>query len=391
MTAILTRLLGRLPIGWLQLLHNKARLAAAVAGIAFANILVFVQLGIMFALNTTVLLPYTLLDADIIISSADASTLTDGSNVPRQRGLEALSVPGVESALSLFIGNVDWTRDDGNTTNLQVLALDPSQGEFVNPEIRNDIANLLLIDTVLMDRKTRGADKQRLSRISPDNPLVFEARGRTLTAPGKISIGGGFSSDGYVLASDQTFLRLFNNRTAGAPNHILVKAAAGFDVDGIVGQLRELLPDSKVQVRRIMDAANADQRYQTTERPTGLIFGFGVVMGIIVGLVIVYQLLSTDVADHLREYATFKAMGYSQSFFMGIIFEEAMILAVLGFVPGFIIASVLYLGLNTVTGLPIMMDTARPIAIFLGTVASCSISGAIATRRLARADPAELF
>ncbi len=391
MTAILTRLFGRLPIGWLQLLHNKARLAAAVAGIAFANILVFVQLGIMFALNTTVLLPYTLLQADIIISAADSSTLTDGGHVPRQRGLEALSVPGVARVLPLFIGNVDWTRDDGNTTSLQVLALDPSQGGFVIPEIRSDIANLLLIDTVLMDRKTRGADTQRLSQISPGNPLVFEARGRTLTAPGTISIGGGFSSDGYVLASDQTFLRLFNDRTSGAPDHILVKAAAGGDVDRTVERLRELLPDATVKVRSLKDAADADQRYQTTERPTGLVFGFGVVMGIIVGLVIVYQLLSTDVADHLKEYATFKAMGYSQSFFMGIIFEEALILAVLGFVPGFIIASVLYQGLNSVTGLPIMMDAARPIAVFLGTIASCAISGAIATRRLARADPAELF
>lgn len=391
MTAVLARLLGRLPIGWLQLLHNKTRLAAAVAGIAFANILVFVQLGIMFALNTTILLPYTLFDAEIIISSADANTLTDGSNVPRQRSFEAMSIPGVASTLPLFIGNVDWTRDDGNVTNLQVLAVDPSNGAYVTPEIRNKIANLRLIDTALIDRKTRGADTGRLSLISPDEPLIFETRGRTLTVPGTITIGGGFTSDGYLMTSDQTFLRLFSSRIAGAPNHILLKTKPGFDVDTIVEELRVLLPEDKVKVRTMADAAKADQRYQTTERPTGLIFGFGVVMGVIVGLVIVYQLLSTDVADHLKEYATFKAMGYGQSFFMGIIFEEALILAIFGFVPGFIIASILYQLLNSATGLPVMMDAARPIAVFLGTIASCSISGAIATRRLASADPADLF
>lgn len=391
MTAILARLLGRLPIGWLQLLHNKTRLAAAVAGIAFANILVFVQLGVMFALNTTILLPYTLFDADIIISAADANTLTDGSNVPRQRSFEAMSVPGVASALPLFVGNVDWTRDDGNVTNLQVLALDPSQGAYVIPEIRNKIANLLLIDTALIDRMTRGADTDRLALISPDNPLIFETRGRTLTVPGTISIGGGFSSDGYMVTSDQTFLRLFGSRITGAPNHILLKTEPGFDVDTVIEELRLLLPDDKVKVRSLADAAKADQVYQTTERPTGLIFGFGVVMGVIVGLVIVYQLLSTDVADHLKEYATFKAMGYGQSFFMGIIFEEALILAIFGFVPGLIISSILYQLLNSATGLPVMMDMARPIAVFLGTIASCSISGAIATRRLASADPADLF
>ena len=129
----------------------------------------------------------------------------------------------------------------------------------------------------------------------------------------------------------------------------------------------------------------------STERPTGIIFGFGVFMGILVGLVIVYQVLSTDVADHLREYATFKAMGYGQPFFLGIVFEEAIILAVFGFIPGFIVSMGLYAGLVSVTGLPVAMDAGRAILVFLGTLAACSLSGAIATRRLANADPADLF
>jgi putative ABC transport system permease protein len=137
-------------------------------------------------------------------------------------------------------------------------------------------------------------------------------------------------------------------------------------------------------------AAN-DLAYMSTERPTGIIFGFGVFMGILVGLVIVYQVLSTDVADHLREYATFKAMGYGQPFFLGIVFEEAIILAVFGFIPGFIISMGLYFGLVSVTGLPVAMTASRAILVFLGTLTACSVSGAIATRRLAHADPADLF
>ena len=77
-----------------------------------------------------------------------------------------------------------------------------------------------------------------------------------------------------------------------------------------------------------------DLRYQQTRRPTGIIFGFGVLIGVLVGLVIVYQVLSTDVADHLREYATFKAMGYGPGFFLGVVFEEALILGIMGFMPG---------------------------------------------------------
>ena len=100
---------------------------------------------------------------------------------------------------------------------------------------------------------------------------------------------------------------------------------------------------------------------------------------------------SPDVADHLKEYATFKAMGYPHPFFLGIVFEEAVILAVLGFVPGVAIATGIYAGMAAATGLPVGMTVGRAAAVMVGTVAACAISGALATRRLRSADPAELF
>jgi putative ABC transport system permease protein len=123
----------------------------------------------------------------------------------------------------------------------------------------------------------------------------------------------------------------------------------------------------------------------------GVIFGLGVVIGTLVGLVVVYQVLATDVADHLREYATFKAMGYPHRFFLGLVLEEAIILAVLGFVPGFLLAFGIYTGMAAKTGLPVEMTPLRATAVFLGTVLACALSGAIATQRLRGADPAELF
>ncbi len=139
------------------------------------------------------------------------------------------------------------------------------------------------------------------------------------------------------------------------------------------------------------DAQAADLSYQTTQRPTGVIFGFGVAMGILVGLVIVYQVLSTDVADHLREYATFKAMGYPHRFFLGIVFEEAVILGAIGFVPGLILSLGIYAAMAQATGLPVTMTADRAAMIFVGTVLACAASGALATRRLRAADPADLF
>ena len=391
MSRLLTYLFGRLPIGWLQLSHNKARLVAAVSGVSFATLLVFMQLGIMGALNSSTVAPYGLLSADIVISSEEGNTLTDAGEIARARMFQALGVPGVADATPLYIGNLPFTLDNGSTVSLLSFGFDVSQPEFVSPSIAASFASLTIENTVILDRDTRGMPASVIDALMAGGRYEFEANGNTLVAVGTMNIGGGFLADGMLAMSDQTFLRSFPARTSSAPNHILLNVDDGVSVDTVVERLREALPSANVKVLAADASAQADLDFMSSERPTGIIFGFGVFMGILVGLVIVYQVLSTDVADHLGEYATFKAMGYGQPFFLGIVFEEAIVLAVFGFIPGLIVSIGLYAGLRAVTGLPVEMDASRAILVFLGTLTACTISGAIATRRLAAADPADLF
>ncbi len=391
MTRLMTLLTGRLPIGWLQLAHSRTRLTAALAGVAFANILVFVQLGILGSLNDSTIAPYGLFEADIMISSVDANTLLDGSNVARVRLFQALAVPGVSDAAPLYIQNVEWSRPDGGTSTLQTVGLEPEAAAFIPSRLADVIPQLILPNTILLDSGTRGLAREALEGVTPSTPYRLELSGQTISAIGTVRIGGGFTADGSIYASDQTFLNLFQNRSSAAPNHILVNVDEGLDPDVVVARLQEALPTDVVKIGTKDDTAAADLAYQTTERPTGIIFGFGVIIGIIVGIVIVYQVLSTDVADHLREYATFKAMGYAQRFFLGIVLEEAVILAVLGFIPGVLISWGLYTGMAAATGLPLEMGIGRALSVLVGTILACVLSGVIATRRLAAADPADLF
>jgi putative ABC transport system permease protein len=391
MTVLLARILGRMPIGWLQLTHSRTRMVAALAGVAFANVLVFVQLGIMGALNGTVGMTYAPVRGDILISSIDANTLTDGSPVPRRVLFQALADPEVAAAAPFYLAKVDWTREDGSTASLNVYALPVEARRFAGPVVADELPGLALADSALIDQRTRGVDRQALAAVSPEAPLRFEANGRTITAVGSFSQGGGFSADGAMVVSDQTFLRLFPQRIAGTPTHVLVDVVPGADVAAVAARLDARLAAEGVQVRGMAAAQAADLSYQTTQRPTGVIFGFGVAMGVLVGLVIVYQVLSTDVADHLREYATFKAMGYPHRFFLGIVFEEAVILGSIGFLPGLALSFGIYAAMAQATGLPVEMTPLRALLVFVGTVAACAASGALATRRLRAADPAELF
>src|SRR4028119_831568 len=139
MTMLLERVLGRLPIGWLQLTHNRGRLAAALAGVAFANILIFMQLGFLGALIESIGRPYLAMDADVIVSASDMNTLADGSPLPRQRMFEALSVPGIASATPLYLGKIDWKQPDGTVRTLDVLGVDPGARTFRPPDLHAEI------------------------------------------------------------------------------------------------------------------------------------------------------------------------------------------------------------------------------------------------------------
>tara|TARA_R110002073_G_scaffold131391_1_gene278136 strand:- start:953 stop:1876 length:924 start_codon:yes stop_codon:yes gene_type:complete len=305
---------------------------------------------------------------------------------------QALGVPGVAQATALLLGKIDWKQPDGTERALNVFGIDPTANVFRSDDINKRQADLMLSDTALIDHKTRNVLPADLfDRIDSGHPYEFETKGRRITVYGTFGIGGGFGADGHLIVSDQTFLKLFPQRVAGAPNFILVRVDSGVVIADILPKLRAVLPASDTQVRTIAQAVQKDQNFQTTQKPVGVVFGFGIIIGTLVGVIIVYQVLSSDVADHLREYATFKAIGYGPWFFIGIVFEEALILALFGFVPSVLISMGLYKLVEIGTGLPIYMTAARPIYILIGTIAMCTISGAIATRRLVRADPADLF
>lgn len=390
MSRLLQTLFGRLPIGWLQLTHNRTRFAAALAGVAFANVLVFVQLGIMNSMGAATLRPYAFFQPDVMISAGDANSLTDGGNVARQWLLQAMADPDVTDGMGLFIANVPWDRGDKDIS-LTTFGIDPVKPAFLASDIADDLTLLQVQDAAILDRLARGLAKDQAAAIRPQSPLSFETQGRTVTAYSTFAGGGGFGGDGYMLVSDQTFLSLFPARSSTAPDHILLTLRPGAQADAVIARLKTLISDTSLRIRTYDQAAQEDLRYQQTKRPTGIIFGFGVLIGVLVGLVIVYQVLSTDVADHLREYATFKAMGYGPSFFLGVVFEEALVLGILGFVPGLIVGTTILTLMGKITTLPLAMTPSMALSVFLGTIVFSALSGAIATRRLAAADPADLF
>jgi putative ABC transport system permease protein len=202
-------------------------------------------------------------------------------------------------------------------------------------------------------------------------------------------MGASFGADGNILTSDTNFIRL-TNRDKGLIDVGVIRLTPGSDAKVTAKKLMEILPkDVKVFTKE--EFINFELKYWQEGTSIGFIFTLGTVMGFIVGIVIVYQILYTDVADHLSEYATLKAMGYTDWYLLAVVFQEAIILSIVGFLPGTLAAVGLYTMTRNATSLPLLMTVARAATVLALTVIMCLVSGAIAVRKLRAADPADMF
>ena len=242
----------------------------------------------------------------------------------------------------------------------------------------------------MFDRLTRGDYAHVIAQAEQGQKVKTEIDRRTIQVAGLFSLGASFATDGTLITSQENFLRFFPAQGAGQVTLGLVKVKPGADVSKVLAQIKAILPPDAIAATK-QDYVDFEQAYWQQTTPIGIVFTFGTVMAFVVGTVIVFQILSTDVNDHMGEYATFKAMGYRDRYLLLIVLEEAIILAMLGFIPGLGLALGQYALIRNVAALPISMTFARLAFVFFLTLVMCTASGMIATRRLQSADPADIF
>lgn len=388
---LIQQLRRRTPLGWLQLSHEKSRLLVALSGIAFADVLMFMQMGFQTALYDSNTRLHRSLQADILLTSPQARSMQNMPTFSRRRLYQAMDIPGVNSAEAMYVNNIIWKNPQTHRqTSVQVIGFNPDQPVFDLPEVNRQLQSIKLPDTVLFDRNARGDYQQAIAKINQGEKVTTEIEGRTITISGLYTVGASFGSDGSLITSDQNFLRLFSRRPASNISLGLLKVKPGYDPKKVAKALQAYLRDD-VRVMTHPEFIEFENNFWRTNSPIGFIFSLGVSMGFAVGVILVYQVLSTDVNAHVREYATFKALGYRNYYFLSVVFEQALILGALGFIPGVAVSLGLYQMTRTATNLPMYMTAARALQVLVLTIIMCSISGAIATRKLRSADPADMF
>ena len=414
-------MLFAIPLAWLQLKRERMRLFIAIAGIGFAVFLMFVQLGFRDALFNSAIRLHENVNGDIMLISTRSNSLISIQSFPQRRLYGVLGAEGVDKISPIYVGFGLWKNPfweglpKSQTRQIMVLGIDPNDDVLGVSGFDTNARRLIrLKDQIFFDRKSRaefGPIPDKFSELGKKNELITtEIADRKVQIAGLFELGASFGADGNTITSESNFLRIFTRRDKGDINIGVIKLKQGADLyktleavkkalpgkynvnpiltpneareDFVVGEMRVLSKKSFIEVER---------KYWQNSTAIGFIFTLGTVIGFVVGIVIVYQILYTDVTDHLAEYATLKAMGYKNRYLLKIVFQEAMILSIMGYIPGCILASFMYTGTRNATALPLAMTTERSILVLFLAITMCLVSGAIAVRKVQDADPADIF
>lgn len=384
-------MIAKIPLSWLQLTKEKIRLLIAIAGIGFADILMFMQFGFKDALLKSSIILHENLRGDIFLVSTQSTALIAMKSFSQRRLYQALAFEGVESITPVYIGLGLWKNPETRATrSIMVVGFDPDENIFYLPGVQQNKHLLKTSDKVLFDAASRPEFGPVRELFEEEKIVETEIESRRIQVKGFFELGASFGADGNVVTSDLNFLRIFDNRSAGLIDIGVIQVKPGTNIEAILEEMRQKLPNDVYYFSK-SEFVEWERFYWETSTAIGFVFGLGASMGFVVGIVIVYQILYTDVADHLPEYATLKAMGYKDGYFLMVVFQEALILALIGYIPGLGISNVLYVLTHKATSLPIIMTLTRATFVLVLTVVMCCFSGAIAVRKLQEADPADIF
>jgi putative ABC transport system permease protein len=203
-------------------------------------------------------------------------------------------------------------------------------------------------------------------------------------------VGISIVSDGNLFLAPANFLRLFPTRNPGAIDLGLIRLKSGADRAQVLAELKPLLgTEARLLTREQL--VDSESRFVRESAPIDFIFGMGAVVGFFIGFVVVYQILYTEVTNHLPQFATMKAMGFSDRTLLSIVYYQGLLLSVLGYIPGFVLALWLYQVATKAIQMPFSMTWNRGISVFLLTVVMCLLSATIALQKVRRVDPADVF
>ena len=378
-------------IAWKQLSHHKVKLAVAAAGVVVAVMLMLVQLGIrQGAIDNSVAIARRI-QADLVVVSPRTKTIFQSAQFPRRLLYRLPAHPSVERVQEMYMSQARWRNPwELREHPISIFAVDPRQPLMDFPGFSSRASELLESDRVLFDGMSRTTYGPVDAHLQAHNYLETEVNLRKVRVIGTADVGVSISADGNLFVSPVNFLRLFPGRPAGSIDIGLVKLRPGCDIEQVRRELEcELGSEARILSKEAI--VLAEELFLRENAPVDFIFGMGAAVGFFIGFVVVYQILYTEVTNHLPQFATMKAMGFSDTYLLKIVLSQAAMLSVLGYIPGYFLAIALYQVATKAIQMPFTMTMERAVMVGTLTLVMCGLSGVIALQKARTANPADVF
>ena len=386
-----------IPLPWLQLVKQKVRFFVALAGIAFISVLMFMQIGFQDALYASATQVHKHLRGDLFLISSQYKSLTSTQSFPRSRLYQILGFNGTESVEPLYVQFAKLKNPiNGRKYPIYILGFDPVKSIFKLPEVDQNFQLLKIPDQVFFDRAARpefGPIAEYFQKNQPIGMEIFSyfgTIGYNVKVSGLFTLGPSFGVDGNLIVSSSTFFNIFPEHRSNQIDIGLIHLKPNVNPQAILTTLSNSLPKD-VTVMTRQEFIDFEKSYWTLRTPIGFVFNLMVMMGFVVGVIVVYQIIYSNISTHIVQFATLKAMGFRNKYLLNVVFQQAVILAILGYIPGFAISLGLYDIAKNATKLPIVMDLNKGLLVFISVIVMCLTSGFFSTNKLRKVDPAEIF
>ena len=381
----------KIPLAWLLLTRQPVRLAIALAGISFAGILMFMQLGFRDGLFDASVTIHRLFDADLVLTSPRSMSSISMAGFPERRLIQTLADPEVADVSPVHWNFVLWRNPETRTTrSILALGFEPSDPLLIDPLVQKQSSFLRQKGRVLFDERSRDEFGPVAEWFRSGKTVDSEVAGVRLRVAGLVQLGPSFGADGNMIISRETFRSIIPNSSKGSIELGLIRLIPGSDPILVADRLKEQLPND-ITIFTKEQFIEFEKNYWRSSTAIGFIFTLGAAMGFVVGCVIVYQILYGDVSDHLAEYATLMAMGYRLKDLLAVVAREGLLLALIGYLPAYAAGEGLYALIRTSTKLPVAMEFNRAFLVLSMILVMCLGSALLAMRKLVDADPAEIF
>ncbi len=378
-------------LAWLQLTHEKIRFMVAIAGIAFSCMLIFVQMGIKDSLYESSTAAHRALKADLVMLSPHLQTINSPQGFARVNLYRCLSNKQVKQVAPLYIARAKFKNPESKQEReLIVYGAIPGQMPFDTTVLPEEPEDLRLLNRVIFDSGSRPEFGDISKILNEEGKIRSELNKKSIVITGSFKLGASFSSDGNLLCSDSSFLRFFPEHKKEQLELGLILLKDGASINEVKDELMQNASPSVIILSK-EEFSKRERHYWAQSTGIGYVFGLGVVVGFLVGLVLVYQVMYSDISNHMAEYATLKAIGYTNRYLAFMLIKEALILSVFGYIPSFFLSLFIYKISALATILPIHMTVDRAVLVFFLSILISVLSALVSMKKLKEADPADVF